>query len=72
MLWPVGGRKAWLIAGSLQVPASKLRLVPVAAGGSFGSKFFMHKVPTLNATASRTFLVVICGFHGPRRKMMRS
>ncbi len=36
----------WLIAGSLQVPASKLRLVPVAAGGSFGSKFFMHKVPT--------------------------
>ncbi len=37
----------WLIAGSLKIPASKLRIVPVAAGGSFGSKFFMHKVPTL-------------------------
>ena len=36
----------WLIAGSLKIPASKLRLVPVVAGGSFGSKFFMHKVPT--------------------------
>ena len=36
----------WLIAGSLKIPASKLRLVPVRAGGSFGSKFFMHKVPT--------------------------
>jgi carbon-monoxide dehydrogenase large subunit len=36
----------WLIAMSLKVPASKLRIVPVAAGGSFGSKFFMHKVPT--------------------------
>ena len=36
----------WLIAASLKIPASKLRLVPVAAGGSFGSKFFMHKVPT--------------------------
>jgi CO/xanthine dehydrogenase Mo-binding subunit len=37
----------WLIAGSLKIPAGKLRVVPVAAGGSFGSKFFMHKVPTL-------------------------
>ncbi|MEI7760850.1 MAG: xanthine dehydrogenase family protein molybdopterin-binding subunit [Thermoleophilia bacterium] len=36
----------WLIAGSLKIPAGKLRLVPVVAGGSFGSKFFMHKVPT--------------------------
>ena len=36
----------WLIAASLKIPASKLRLVPVVAGGSFGSKFFMHKVPT--------------------------
>ena len=35
----------WLIAASLKIPASKLKLVPVAAGGSFGSKFFMHKVP---------------------------
>ena len=36
----------WLIAGSLKIPTSKLRVVPIAAGGSFGSKFFMHKVPT--------------------------
>ncbi len=36
----------WLIATSLKIPASKLKVVPVAAGGSFGSKFFMHKVPT--------------------------
>ena len=36
----------WLIAASLKIPAGKLRLVPVVAGGSFGSKFFMHKVPT--------------------------
>jgi CO/xanthine dehydrogenase Mo-binding subunit len=42
----------WLIAASLQVPASKLRIVPVAAGGSFGSKFFMHKVPTFAAFLS--------------------
>jgi CO/xanthine dehydrogenase Mo-binding subunit len=36
----------WLIAASLKIPAAKLKVVPVAAGGSFGSKFFMHKVPT--------------------------
>ena len=36
----------WLIAMSLKIPASKLKVVPVVAGGSFGSKFFMHKVPT--------------------------
>jgi carbon-monoxide dehydrogenase large subunit len=35
----------WLLAASLKIPASKLKVVPVAAGGSFGSKFFMHKVP---------------------------
>jgi CO/xanthine dehydrogenase Mo-binding subunit len=37
----------WLLAATLKIPASKLRLVPVGAGGSFGSKFFMHKVPAL-------------------------
>jgi carbon-monoxide dehydrogenase large subunit len=37
----------WLVAGSLKIPASKLKIVPLAAGGSFGSKFFMHKVQTL-------------------------
>jgi CO/xanthine dehydrogenase Mo-binding subunit len=38
---------AFLIATALKVPSNKLRLQPVPAGGSFGSKFFAHKVPTL-------------------------
>ena len=46
----------WLIAGSLKIPASKLKVVPVAAGGSFGSKFFMHKVPTFAG-----FLAMVAG-----------
>jgi CO/xanthine dehydrogenase Mo-binding subunit len=46
----------WLIADSLKIPASKLKVVPVAAGGSFGSKFFMHKVP-----AFAGFLSMVAG-----------
>lgn len=46
----------WLIAASLKIPASKLKVVPVAAGGSFGSKFFMHKVP-----AFAGFLSMVAG-----------
>ena len=46
----------WLYAITLKIPASKLRLVPVAAGGSFGSKFFMHKVPCFTA-----FLAMVAG-----------
>ena len=46
----------WLYSITLKIPASKLRLVPVAAGGSFGSKFFMHKVPCFTA-----FLAMIAG-----------
>ena len=46
----------WLYAMTLKIPASKLRLVPVAAGGSFGSKFFMHKVPIFTS-----FLAMIAG-----------
>jgi CO/xanthine dehydrogenase Mo-binding subunit len=46
----------WLIAASLKIPASKLKVVPVAAGGSFGSKFFMHKVP-----AFAGFLSIVAG-----------
>ena len=38
---------AFLIAGALKMPSNKCKLQPVAAGGSFGSKFFAHKVPTL-------------------------
>ena len=43
----------WLWAVSLGVPAHKLNIVPVAAGGSFGSKLFLHKVPIIAATLSR-------------------
>jgi CO/xanthine dehydrogenase Mo-binding subunit len=46
----------WLIAASLKIPATKLKVVPVAAGGSFGSKFFMHKVPTFAG-----FLAMLAG-----------
>ncbi|SEO39173.1 CO or xanthine dehydrogenase, Mo-binding subunit [Salinihabitans flavidus] len=41
------------IAASLRVPPSKLNVIPVYAGGSFGSKMFAHKVPTLTATLAR-------------------
>ena len=33
----------WLIAVSLKVSASKLNLIPMIAGGSFGSKLFAHR-----------------------------
>lgn len=42
-----------LIATSLRVPASKLNIIPATTGGSFGSKMFAHKVPTLAATLAR-------------------
>ena len=53
----------WLIAASLKIPASKLKVVPVAAGGSFGSKFFMHKVPTFAG-----FLSMLVGPAGEVRR----
>ena len=43
----------WLIAVSLGVPAHRLNIVPVIAGGSFGSKLFAHKPPVLAATLAR-------------------
>lgn len=39
----------FLVAGALRIPSNKLKMQPVAAGGSFGSKFTAHKVPTLAA-----------------------
>ncbi|MFI5796626.1 xanthine dehydrogenase family protein molybdopterin-binding subunit [Streptomyces sp. NPDC051677] len=38
---------AFLIAAALKLPSTKLTMHPVPAGGSFGSKFTAHKVPTL-------------------------
>ncbi|WP_139006999.1 xanthine dehydrogenase family protein molybdopterin-binding subunit [Arthrobacter crystallopoietes] len=37
----------WLIATALKVPSNRITINPVPAGGSFGSKFTAHKVPTL-------------------------
>ena len=39
----------WTMALSLGVPAHRLNVVPVIAGGSFGSKLFVHKVCVLAA-----------------------
>ena len=39
----------WLYRDDAEDPGEQAQLVPVAAGGSFGSKFFMHKVPTFAA-----------------------
>jgi CO/xanthine dehydrogenase Mo-binding subunit len=46
----------WTMALSLGVPAHRLNVVPVIAGGSFGSKLFAHKVCVLAASLAR-----ICG-----------
>ena len=46
----------WTMALSLGVAAHKINLVPVIAGGSFGSKLFAHKVCILAASLAR-----ICG-----------
>ena len=46
----------WTMALSLGVPAHQLNVVPVIAGGSFGSKLFVHKVCVLAASLAR-----ICG-----------
>ncbi|MGZ4640715.1 MAG: xanthine dehydrogenase family protein molybdopterin-binding subunit [Blastococcus sp.] len=37
----------WLIATALKLPSNRITISPVPAGGSFGSKFTAHKVPTL-------------------------
>ena len=43
----------WMIAETLKVPPHKLNIVPVLAGGSFGSKMFVHKVPVIAAMLAR-------------------
>lgn len=43
----------WLCAVSLNVPATQLNIVPTLAGGSFGSKLFLHRVIVLAAGLSR-------------------
>ncbi len=43
----------FVIGGSLRVSPGELRIVPVLAGGSFGSKVFTHKIIILTAGLSR-------------------
>lgn len=43
----------WLVADSLGVPSHKLNIDPTIAGGSFGSKLFLHKVCVLAGTLAR-------------------
>jgi len=43
----------WLMAVSLNVPPHKLNIIPTIAGGSFGSKLFVHKVPVIAGTLAR-------------------
>ena len=41
------------VAAALKVPSHLVNIVPVDAGGSFGSKLFLHKVSVLAALAAR-------------------
>jgi len=41
------------MAVSLNVPPHKLNIIPTIAGGSFGSKLFVHKVPVIAGTLAR-------------------
>lgn len=43
----------FVLAGSLKVPPTHLKLLPVAIGGSFGSKVFIHKIIILTAALAR-------------------
>ncbi|MEM1075035.1 MAG: xanthine dehydrogenase family protein molybdopterin-binding subunit [Pseudomonadota bacterium] len=43
----------FVIGGSLRVSPGELRLIPVLAGGSFGSKVFIHKIIIRTAGLSR-------------------
>ena len=43
----------WLCAASLNVAATHLNIVPTLAGGSFGSKLFLHRAIVLTAGLAR-------------------
>jgi len=43
----------FVIGGSLRVSPGELRIIPVLAGGSFGSKVFIHKIIILTAGLAR-------------------
>ena len=43
----------FVVAGSLKVPPTHLKVIPTIAGGSFGSKLFNHKNLALTCTLAR-------------------
>jgi CO/xanthine dehydrogenase Mo-binding subunit len=43
----------WLCAAALGVPSTHLNIVPTLAGGSFGSKLFLHRVIVLTGGLAR-------------------
>ena len=43
----------FVIAGSLRVSPGEMKIIPVLAGGSFGSKVFIHKIIIMTAGLSR-------------------
>jgi CO/xanthine dehydrogenase Mo-binding subunit len=43
----------WVLAGSLKVSPTQLKMMPVAIGGSFGSKVFTHKIIILTCALAR-------------------
>jgi CO/xanthine dehydrogenase Mo-binding subunit len=43
----------FVIAGSLKISPSQLKMMPVMTGGSFGSKVFIHKIVILSAALAR-------------------
>ncbi|MES5486155.1 molybdopterin-dependent oxidoreductase [Bradyrhizobium sp. INPA03-11B] len=42
----------WLLAVTLGVPVHQLNIIPTIAGGSFGSKLFIHKVPEISVVSA--------------------
>jgi CO/xanthine dehydrogenase Mo-binding subunit len=50
---PANSRSTPISAASLGVPTHRLNIVPTLAGGSFGSKIFIHRVMVIAATLAR-------------------
>jgi CO/xanthine dehydrogenase Mo-binding subunit len=50
---PANSRSTPISAASLGIPTHRLNIVPTLAGGSFGSKIFIHRVMVIAATLAR-------------------
>ena len=56
------------IAAALKVASHQVNIIPVDAGGSFGSKLFLHKVPVLAALGARVSRPPGQIYRGPDRQ----